>query len=147
MRMQWYRCIGSIAISWRYLEPDLAMSMHQTEDVYIDGPGGSGSIYMPGGGGPIDVPQKTTEDAKIVWQWRWSISNDIGMISAGFLAEVDMRLPELLPTAQPYKMRGDSLSRPFGGSNVLVVGDFWQLDPAQGVFSASLPVDYIRRAR
>ena len=97
--------------------------------------------------GAIKASQKPTEAAKVVSQWRWLIIDEISMISASFLAEIDMRLRDLISTAQPYKMRSDNLSRPFGGLNVLLIGDFWQLDPPQGVSLASLPVDYIRRAR
>ena len=35
---------------------DLAMSMHQTKDLYLDMPGGGIPIHMPSGNGPIDVP-------------------------------------------------------------------------------------------
>ena len=38
-------------------------------------------------------------------------------------------------------------ARAFGGINILFVGDLWQIDPPSGGFLASIPVEYIRRAR
>ena len=39
------------------------------------------------------------------------------------------------------------MDRPFGGLNVLCVGDFWQLDPPDGGFLADIPTQYLQRAR
>ena len=36
--------------------------------------------------------------------------------------------------------------RPFGGLNVIFVGDFWQLDPPKGALLGAIPVDFIRYA-
>ena len=44
-------------------------------------------------------------------------------------------------------MEASGLDRAFGGINVLLVGDFWQLDPPKGGFLGAIPVDFILRGR
>ena len=39
------------------------------------------------------------------------------------------------------------MTRPFGGLNLLCVGDFYQLDPPEGGALSSIPTEFIRRAR
>eukprot|EP00973_Karenia_brevis_P022037 3031095-Karenia_brevis.AAC.1 len=48
---------------------------------------------------------------------------------------------------QNDKQTEESLDRAFGGINVLFAGDFWQLDPPGGSSIASIPVNFIRRAK
>ena len=90
--------------------------------------------------------KKAMETSKCVSQWRWLIIDEISMLSASFLAEIDMRLRDVMADAQAYKTDMQGRTRPFGGINVLLVGDFWQLDPPQGISLAKFPEDYIRSA-
>ena len=45
------------------------------------------------------------------------------------------------------KIDASGLNKAFGGINVLLVGDFWQLDPPKGGFLGAIPVEFISRGR
>ena len=85
--------------------------------------------------------------AKRVLQWRWLIIDEISMVSARLLADVDMKLRSVVRDVVPLKRDADKETRPFGGLNVLCCGDFWQLDPPEGGSLADIPVEWIQRAR
>ena len=69
------------------------------------------------------------------------------MVSAKLLAEIDMKLRQMVRAK--HTLRGDAqgLARAFGGINILFSGDFWQLDPPSGGFLAEIPVQYMQRAK
>ena len=87
-----------------------------------------------------DLMQTQMEVAKRVLQWRWLIIDEISMVSAKLLAEVDVKLRSVIREICPMKKNGKAQDRPFGGLNVLCSGDFWQLDPPDGGFLGSIPV-------
>ena len=69
------------------------------------------------------------------------------MVSARLLAEVELKLRDVVRRIGTLKSQQTGIDRPFGGINVLMAGDFWQLDPPDGGFSAAVPVEFIKRAR
>ena len=69
------------------------------------------------------------------------------MVSSQLLAEIDMRLRSIVRNLGTGRLTESGDVRPFGGINVLFVGDFWQLDPPRGGCLAEIPVNFIRRAR
>ena len=89
-----------------------------------------------------DLMQTQMEVAKRVLQWRWLIIDEISMVSARLLAEVDVKLRSVIREICPMKKNGKAQDRPFGGLNVLCSGDFWQLDPPDGGFLSSIPVEF-----
>ena len=91
--------------------------------------------------------QKQMEIAKRVLQWRWLIIDEISMVSAKLLAEIDVRLRRVIRVIGTAKKTLGGNDRPFGGLNVICFGDFWQLDPPDGGFLASIPVEYIQDAK
>jgi hypothetical protein len=91
--------------------------------------------------------QRQTDTAKRVLRWRWLIIDEISMVSARLLAEVDLRLRSVVCTVDAYKRDGSGSDRAFGGLNVLFAGDFWQLDPPEGGALGRIPTDFIRAAR
>ena len=68
------------------------------------------------------------------------------MVSAKLLAEVDVKLRSVVRDIGTQKLQ-HGRSRPFGGLNVLMCGDFWQLDPPDGGFLGSIPTEFIHKAR
>ena len=94
-----------------------------------------------------DKIQKQLDVAKRVLQWRWLIIDEISMVSAKLLAEVDVKLRRVVRDICMGKTNARGRERPFGGLNVLICGDFWQLEPPDGGFLANIPVEYIQRAR
>ena len=72
--------------------------------------------------------------AKRVLQWRWLIIDVVSMVSARLLADMDVRLRDVVRDLDLQKRGLDSVTRPFGGLIVLCCGDVWQLDPPGGGF-------------
>ena len=69
--------------------------------------------------------------AKCMILWRWLIIDEISMISARFLADIDMRLRAAARAIGTMKYDSCHQERPFGGLNVIFAGDFCQLDPPE----------------
>ena len=90
---------------------------------------------------------RQAEVAKKVLQWRWLIIDEISMVNAKLLAEVDMKLRSIVRRIGTMKSTETGVDRAFGGINVLFAGDFWQLDPPSGTFLGSIPVDFMKRSR
>ena len=82
--------------------------------------------------------QQHMEVAKRVLQWRWLIIDEISMVSAKLLAEIDVKLRGVVREIGTHKVKGGQ-ARPFGGLNVVMCGDFWQLDPPDGGFLGGNP--------
>ena len=78
--------------------------------------------------------------AKRVSRWRWLIIDDISMVSAQLLADVDIKLRSAIRGVVPSQGKNPDGTRPFGGLNVLFCGDFWQFRPLVPGFLANIPV-------
>ena len=87
------------------------------------------------------------ETAKRVLQWRWLFIDEISMVSARLLAEVDAKLRGVIRDVGTTKLGEGGVPRPFGGLNVVLSGDFWQLAPPDGGFLADVPTERISAAR
>ena len=81
----------------------------------------------------------THETSKRMSFWRWLIIDEISMVSARLLARVEQRLRAVMPSAGPWKHNPDGTSRPFGGINVIFIGDFLQLPPPEGGNISDIP--------
>ena len=90
--------------------------------------------------------QQQEEVAKRVLQWRWLIIDEISMISAKLFGLIDEKLRDVVRNIGTNKSDETGV-RPFGGLNVLCVGDFWQLEPPDGGFLGAIPTDFIAAAR
>ena len=64
--------------------------------------------------------------AKQILQWRWLIIDEISMVSAKLLAEIDMKLRSTVCQLGTQKLDRNLMDRLFGGLNVICCGDFWQ---------------------
>ena len=91
--------------------------------------------------------QKLMDAAKRVSHWRWLIIDEVSMISANFLAELDMHLRAIMSQVSITKRDTQNIDRPFGGINILFVGDFHQLDPPTGTPINAIPTCFIKNAR
>ena len=81
--------------------------------------------------------------AKRLLGMRWLIIDEISMISANFLAQVDVKLRDAIREAGTYKVGEGGRIRSFGGLNVLFAGDFCQLDPPDGIPIPSIPKELL----
>ena len=77
-------------------------------------------------------------------RWRWLLLDEISMDSAELLARLELRCRELVRDASVSKYaKASSQARPFGGLNVIFMGDWWQLEPPKGTFLANLPLQWL----
>ena len=60
---------------------------------------------------------------------RWFIIDEVSMADAPLNAAIDVQLRNLVQQHGTYKQDSQNRDRPYGGLNVLFVGDFFQLDP------------------
>ena len=76
-------------------------------------------------------------------QWRWLILDEFSMVSAELLAQLELRCRELMRDLSLAKYDGNGKIRPFGGLNVILAGDVYQLPPPKGTFLADIPWDLL----
>ena len=76
----------------------------------------------------MQMANKTTDVARRVAQWRWLVIDEISMCNAALVAEIDMRLRNLVSAVRGTKKDKRGQIRSFGGINVIFIGDLWQLD-------------------
>ena len=62
------------------------------------------------------------------------------MISAELLGAVEHAVKAVVRTRGTYRQRPDKSVRPFGGLNVVMFADFWQLPPVAGTYLCSNPL-------
>ena len=86
---------------------------------------------------------KHVEMAKRLLQLRWLFIDEISMVSVELLARLERRCRELV-RATDGQEQGLHGCKPFGGLNVIVVGDIWQLEPPKGTFIASAPHEWLQ---
>ena len=79
--------------------------------------------------------------------WRWLLIDEFGMVGSSLLAEVDMKLRDVIVDVNPHKRSASGHNYPFGGLNVLLSGDLWQLPPPSGGFVGNIPAEFIANAR
>ena len=66
--------------------------------------------------------------------WRWLVIDEFGMDACSLLAEVNMKLHDVIVDVNPYKRNKDGHAQPFDGLNILFSGDLWELGPAYGEY-------------
>lgn len=62
---------------------------------------------------------------------RWVLVDEISMVSAELLSELQYLVRQAVRGPGTYKKRSDKSIRPFGGVNMLLLGDWWQLRPVR----------------
>lgn len=77
--------------------------------------------------------------AKRLAYWRFLFVDEISLVPANFFAHCEQRLRQVKPRADPWKHTATGEERPFGGINIVGIGDFGQLPPAQGGSLGDIP--------
>ena len=78
---------------------------------------------------------------------RWLIIDEINMVSARLLADIDYQLRNYYRHNSEFAFDKKKRLRPFAGVNILFSGDFWQLPSPEGGFLGDLPFEYIQNSR
>ena len=68
------------------------------------------------------------------------IIDEVSMIPAELLGALERVVASAVQVRGTYKKRGNDETRAFGGVNVVMCADFWQLHPVSGTFLGSNPV-------
>ena len=63
---------------------------------------------------------------------RFLLIDEISMVSAQLFDQPEVLMAKVVRVRSGYKQRADGTIRPFGGANVLLFGDWWQLKPVTG---------------
>ena len=83
---------------------------------------------------------RSWDRARHVLQWRWLILDEFSMVSAELLAQLELRCRELIRDLGTSKYRRqEGAARPFGGLNIILAGDLYQLPPPKGTFLGDVP--------
>ena len=69
------------------------------------------------------------------------IIDEVSMISAELLGALEYSVSAALRVNGTYKKRRNKQTRIFGGVNLVMCGDFWQLHQTGGTFLASNPIE------
>ena len=83
-------------------------------------------------------PRRNVDELKARFQaLRVVIIDEIGMVSAKLLGQLEHRLEQMMSERDTYKIRGGmhqdaKTLRKFGGVNLIMLGDFWQIPPIGG---------------
>ena len=81
---------------------------------------------------------------KAILHLRLSIIDEISMVSARSLADIDTKLRNYARVVDPFLKDAKNNTRPFAGINMLCSGDFWQLLPPDGGFLGDIPCELIQ---
>ena len=127
----------TLLISKSYIQPRLGVdllkcdTMHHACGIPVRKEGAGGDVVIQG--------QKAVGEQSLYW--RWLIIDEFGMVGSSLLAEVDMKLRDVVVDVNPHKKTHSGHVRPFGGLNVLLSGDLWQLPPPSGRFLGNIPAE------
>ena len=77
---------------------------------------------------------------------RWVIIDEGPMIPENVLGAFEHHLADAAVDSR-YKKRSDKSVRPFGGYNVIILGDFYQIPPIPASASLSIPLPRKKRTR
>ena len=77
---------------------------------------------------------KGLQQAQRMLQLRWLIIDEISMVSVELLAKLEQACRRVIRNGSPFRRDVANVDKPFGGLNVLVVGDLWQLEPPKRAF-------------
>ena len=83
-------------------------------------------------------PQKLSTKCQSL---RWIIIDEISMVSAQLLGQLEVAVARVVRRKNPHRLDTSGHPRPFGGINVLLSGDMWQLKPVTGLALFASPSD------
>ena len=129
----WIREIFEDVLGWRHGVQFVCLAFQNSMAAQISGETihhWSGiPVVETDGGGPTRDPQKMSTKCQIL---RWILVDEISMVSAQLLGQLEIVVSKVVRRKNPYRLDANGEIRPFGGINVLLLGDMWQLKPVTG---------------
>ena len=92
-------------------------------------------VEIDGGGSSRD-PHKLSTKCQLL---RWILIDEISMVSASLFFQLELSVSKVVRRKNPYRLDVNEKKRPFGGINVLLLGDMWQLKPVSGLALFACP--------
>ena len=137
--LHWHQGLDYQVIALQAVMADLLKgdTIHHACGIPVRKKGAEGDVVIQG--------QKAVGEQSLYW--RWLIIDEFGMVGSSLLAEVDMKLRDVVVDVNPHKKTHSGHVRPFGGLNVLLSGDLWQLPPPSGGYLGNIPAEFIANAR
>ena len=83
--------------------------------------------------------QKRMEQSRKMSSMRWMIIDEISQVGAELLSQCETNVRSAIQAAGTYKLTLEGETRPWGGLNVIYVGDFLQLPPTRATPLTTLP--------
>ena len=90
------------------------------------------------GGAASRDPHKLSTKCQLL---RWIIIDEISMVSAQLFGQLEVAVNNVVRRNSPFRLDRDGQPRPFGGINVVLLGDMWQLKPVTGLALFASPSD------
>jgi len=145
--IQWIRDAFEKYLDWTHGVQFVCIAFQNTMAAHI-----SGSTIHHWTGIPIGEGGTTTKNlhnfSVKCQSLRWVIIDEISMVSALLLGRLEKLMTKVARRRCIYRCRPDRSRRPFGGVNMLLCGDFFQLKPVRGLSlydnwaNASTEVEY-----
>ena len=89
--------------------------------------------------------KKQAELLQRALRWRWLLLDEFSMVSTELLARLELKCRDVVRDACPGKYEcNSSIARPFGGLNVILSDDLWQLEPPSGTFLGASPTAMLK---
>ena len=82
------------------------------------------SVGEGAGGSVVRDTDKLSAKCQLL---RWLLIDEISMVSAHLFGQLEMAVLGVVRRKSPYRLDTGGKARPFGGINVLLFGDMWQL--------------------
>ena len=133
-------CLGRVSAGWTHGVQFVRLAFQNSMACQIDG-----CTLHHWSGIPVGETDGTalTKDAhKLATKrqsLRWVLIDEVSMISAQLVGVLDILIGKVTWKRDSWKRRADGTERPFGGSAVVLFGDFSQLKPVSGTTLASHP--------
>ena len=131
--ISWVREMFEEVMQWKHGVQFVCLAFQNAMAAHIDG----ATIHHWSGIPVADTEGSTTtrDNSKLSAKCqtlRFILIDEISMIAAQLFGQLELVVRKVIRKRSIYKKRPDGTERPFGGVNVLLFGDWWQIKPVSG---------------